>query len=323
MNDRPAPGVENPRLPEFDPDDPVESAVIAGLVRSWPRRATVRRAEPDLDEVFDPAKADYAEELVPFRDHETYLALDEATRDRIRAWAWIAYNKNVVDIEQHVVNPGFQLLLEDSLHTGLGDTARASVVQAMVDEQYHTLMHLNASALTRRRRPWPLPERALPTSLTVVRGREAVAAQDDPRAAALVTLAFTTVAETSIGAYLSLIADDETVQPVNKATVALHRRDERAHASVTSELVKLVYDRLHPDDRRILLSGMADGVAAFTGTDYSVWSAILAEVGVAGADAMLRDVAAGPGDGRLVQDCSAIDRLRAQLADPRSDAPRE
>ncbi|MFE3289247.1 diiron oxygenase [Rhodococcus sp. NPDC059234] len=320
MNERPAPGVEDlvrdPRLPEFDPDDPAESAVIAGLVRSWPRRATVRRAEPDLDELFDPAKADFAEDLLPFRDHEIYLALDDETRDRIRAWAWIAYNKNVIDIEQHVVNPGFQLLLEDSLRTGLGDTARASVVQAMVDEQYHTLMHLNVSALTRRRRPWRLPERALPVSLTVRRAHEAVAARDDPRSAALTTLAFTTVAETSIGAYLSLIADDESVQPVNKATVALHRRDERAHASVTSELVKLVYDRLHPDDRRILLSGMAEGVAAFTGTDYSVWSAILSAVGVARADEMLRDVAAEPGDGRLAQDCSAIERLRAELGGP-------
>ncbi|TQF68472.1 diiron oxygenase [Rhodococcus spelaei] len=302
-----------PQLPEFDPDDPVESAVIGGLVRSWPHRATVRRSEPDLDEVFESAKADFAEELIPFRDHPVYLGLDESTRDCIRAWAWIAYNKNVVDIEQHVVNPGFQLLLEDSLRTGLGDTARSSVVQAMVDEQYHTLMHLNASALTRRRRPWRLTERTLPVSLTVRRRRDAVARQEDPRSAALVTLAFTTVAETSIGAYLGLIADDETVQPVNKATVALHRRDERAHAAVTSELVALVYDRLRPDDRRILLAGMADGVAAFTAADYAVWSAILATVGVVGADEMLREVAEGPGDGRLVQDCSAIDRLRAQL----------
>lgn len=302
-----------PALPEFDPSDEVESAVIRGLARSWPRRATVRRTEPDLDALFEPAKADFPEALIPFRDDPRYRQLDEGTRDRIRAWGWIAYNKNVIDIEQHVVNPGFQLLFQDGLGTGLGDTLRAATVQAMVDEQYHSLMHLNASALTRAHRGRWLSDAALPHGLTVRRHRDAVARHADPRAAALTALAFTTVAETSIGAYLSLIGDDPGLQPVNKATVVLHRRDERAHASVAAELTSLVYEHLNADDRRILVAGLVEGVDAFTGTDFSTWSAILAAERVPGAAALVADTAFGPGDSRLVQDCSAIRRLMESI----------
>ncbi|MFC4604453.1 diiron oxygenase [Rhodococcus kronopolitis] len=302
-----------PALPDFDPSDVVDSAVVRGLVRSWPRRATVRRSEPDLDALFEPERADFPESMLPFGEDARYRDLDRGTRKRIRAWGWIAYNKSVVDIEQHVVNPGFQLLFQDGLGTGLGDGMRAAAVQAMVDEQYHTLMHLNASALTRTHRGRSMPDSALPYGLTVRRQREEVLAQADPRSAALTTLAFCTVAETSIGAYLSLLCDDADLQPVNRATVTLHRRDERAHASVAAELTGAVYERLGADDRRTLIGALVTGVDAFTGTDYSTWAAILAAEGVPHAAAMLADAAARPGDHRLMQDCTAIRHLMESL----------
>lgn len=302
-----------PVLPECDESNPVESAVIRGLVRSWPRRATVRRVEPDLDDLFEPSKADFSEELLPFRDHDLYRCLDEAKKARLRAWGWIAYNKNVMDIEQFVVNPGFQLLSRDAFGTGLGDRHRAAAVQSMVDEEYHTLMHLNASALTRSHRGWPLREYCLPPAQTVRRHHAAVARHTDPRAAALTTLAFTTVAETSISAYLGLMTEDESVQPVNRATVALHRRDELCHSSITGDLVTLVFDALDTDDRRTLLEGLGEGVDAFTGNDMTTWLAILEQEEVTGAGTMIADIAAD-GDGmRMVQDCSGIRRLCEQM----------
>ncbi|MFF0813651.1 diiron oxygenase [Rhodococcus sp. NPDC003318] len=306
------------RLPEHDPTDPVESAVIRGLVRSWPRRATVRRNEaaldgPTMDDLFDPDHADYPEQLLPFAGHPGFEGLDATVRARILAWAWIAYNKNVVDIEQDVVTPGFGVLFRDGLGAGLSDTSRAAAVQAMVDEEYHTLMHLNASALTRRRRGWPLPDAALPDGVTVRRHREAVAAADGPRAAALTTVAYATVAETSIPDYLALIANDESIQPVNRATVVLHRRDECAHASVAGELIVLVHDTLDARDRRVLESAMRDGADAFTATDTAVWSAILRAENVPDADAILREVTADPTRRRFLQDCSAVERLFARF----------
>ncbi|MFD4182149.1 diiron oxygenase [Rhodococcus sp. NPDC058514] len=302
-----------PMLPDCDESDPVESAVIRGLVRSWPARATVRRAEPDLDDLFDPSKADFSEDLIPFREHDLYRCLDETKKARLRAWGWIAYNKNVMDVEQFVVNPGFQLLSRDAFGTGLGDRHRAAAVQSMVDEEYHTLMHLNASALTRSRRGWPLREDELPPSQTVRRHHSEVSRHTDPRAAALTTLAFTTVAETSISSYLGLMTEDESVQPVNRATVALHRRDELCHSSITGDLVTLVYDRLDADDRRTLLEGLSAGVDAFTANDMRTWLAILEHEQVTGAGTIIADATADSVAKPMVQDCSAIRRLCEKL----------
>lgn len=302
-----------PALPGHDVADPVESSVIRALTRSWGIRATVKKREPDLDDLFDPERRDYPDELIPFHTHRRYRDLDEHRRARLRAWAWIAYNKNVVDIEQFVVNPGFAAVTNDVLGIGPADTVVLGVMQAMVDEQYHTLMHHNASALTRRRRGWVLPESVLPASRTVRAHRDAVAGAESPRAEALVRLAFTTVAETSISAYLALLTEDDTLQPVNRATVALHRRDELCHASLAAEILRIVFADLGRTDRRVLLDALAAGIVAFTGSDTATWSAIVEHERIPGAQELIAETAAAARSERVVQDCSAIRSLCTEL----------
>ena len=73
-------------------------------------------------------------------------------RSRLLSWAWIAYNRHTVLAEQRVANPAFALVMEGEF-PGLGGHDMAiALAQAMVDEQYHSLMHIYASALTRRKR---------------------------------------------------------------------------------------------------------------------------------------------------------------------------
>lgn len=302
-----------PELPGHDPTDPVESAVIRGLSRSWGRRAAVKKDEPDLDAMFEPTLRDFPDTMIPFHNDPRYLALDEHHRARIGAWAWIAYNKNVIDIEQHVVNPGFGLITSDVFGLGPHDTVTVGVLQAMVDEQYHTLMHQNANSLTRRRRGWAMPDAVLPPCRTVRAHDAAVAHALDPRHAALIRLAFTTVAETSISAYLGLFTGDETVQPVNRSTVAVHRRDELCHSSLAGELLTMVFDELDATERELLLDALATGIEAFTGNDMGTWAAIVAHEQIPGGKAMLADTAAAATAQPVVQDCSAIRRLCGHL----------
>lgn len=305
--------IEKPPLPAHDPSDPVQSAVVTRLAGNWSRRATVKKVEPDLDDLFDHSKHDYPEALIPFAEHDVYRNLPETEKERIRAWGWIAFNKNVMDVEQHVVNPGFGLLAQDAFDTGMGDVLAVAVTQAMVDEQYHTLMHLNASALTRRQRGWALPDRILPYSATVRRRQAAQITSDDSAQAALSALAYTTVAEISITSYLDLIEDNETIQPVNRATVTLHNRDEHCHASIADEMAAIVFGKLNSGDRRRFLDGLADGMDAFSATDFGTWSAILQAEAVDGAERMLADTAADNSRRQLVQDYSGIRSLCRRL----------
>jgi P-aminobenzoate N-oxygenase AurF. len=97
-----------------DPGDPLEHAVIGRLVGNWHRRATVKRDEPDLDDLFEPDRPDYPERILPFHDHPTYLALAPEKRSELLTWAWIAYNRHTVTAEQEVANPAFALVMAGS-----------------------------------------------------------------------------------------------------------------------------------------------------------------------------------------------------------------
>ncbi|MFG1665336.1 diiron oxygenase [Streptomyces sp. Y7] len=300
-------------LPEHDPNDAVENAVLSRLAGNWDRRATVRRREETLDDLFEPDRPDFPVALLPFRNHPTYLGLDDEVKAKILAWGWVAFNKNVMDIEQYVVNPGFSLIAKGAFDTGLGDSMTIAVTQAMVDEQYHTLMHLNASAVTRRQRGWRMPESALPLGHKSRRHAHRLASAETAEQEALVSLAFTTVAEISINAHLDLIAEDHEIQPVNRMTAVLHNRDEYCHASIANTVVQEAWKRLTTEQRDYFLTALADGMEAFSAHDFTTWARVLDVLGVEGGGAMLRDIRNASGTGRLLQDFSGLRQLCEEL----------
>ncbi|PBC47849.1 N-oxidase [Rhodococcus sp. ACS1] len=305
--------VHLPGLPSFDPADEAENAVISRLAGNWHRRSTVKRDEPDLDELFDAGRADYPEKIVPFRDHPTWRAMPDALRSRLLSWAWIAYNRHTVLAEQRVANPAFALVMDGEFPGLGGQDMDIALAQAMVDEQYHTLMHINASALTRRKRGNPFPDSALPESHTSRTHRRLRAHAAERWQRSLTTLAFATVSEISINAYLDLLSDDHDIQVVNSTTAKLHNRDEYCHASISDEMAKLVYDVLDPDKRRFFLDMLVAGLDAFVATDYSTWEAIFRIEKVTGWEKMLADVRAEKSGSRLVRDYSGLYSLMSDM----------
>lgn len=301
-------------LPAYDPNDPIESAVIGRLAGNWHRRAMVKRAEPDLDELFDHSRLDYPENLVPFQNHPTYVGLDDDVRARILGWALVAFNKHVMDTEQHVVNPTFALLIDGCYDTGLHEqTMVTAVTQAMVDEQYHTLMHLNASSVMRRQRGWHMPESALPIVHKAVRLRRRIAESDERWQGNLVSLAFTTVAEISINSYLDLMAGDDEIQPISKVTAHMHNRDEYCHSSIADEIAKAVYARLDATGRGLFREALVDGLEAFAANNYPTWHRIMDLVGVAGGHDMVADAEHDPNAKRLMSNFRGLHQFCAEL----------
>jgi len=305
--------VHLPGLPSFDPIDTAESAIIGRLAGNWHRRATVKRDEPDIDALFEAGRPDYPERIVPFRDHPTWQGLPDELRSRLLSWAWIAYNRHTVLAEQRVANPAFALVMEGEFPGLGGHDMDIALAQAMVDEQYHSLMHISASALTRRRREYGFPDSVLPESHTA-RTHHRLRAQCTERwQRSLTTLAFATVSEISINAYLDLLADDPDIQVVNSTTARLHNRDEYCHASISDEMAKLVYDVLDPGMRRFFLTMLVAGLDAFVATDYATWTAILQTENVPGADRMIADVQADRAGSRLVRDYSGLHSLMSDM----------
>jgi alpha-N-dichloroacetyl-p-aminophenylserinol N-oxygenase len=126
-------------------------------------------------------------------------------------------------------------------------------------------------------------------------------------------LAFATVSEISINAYLDLLADDPEIQVVNSTTARLHNRDEYCHASISDEMAKLVYDVLDPGMRRFFRTMLVAGLNAFVATDYATWTAILHTENVPGADRMIAEVQADRAGSRLVRDYSGLHSLMSDM----------
>jgi hypothetical protein len=130
---------------------------------------------------------------------------------------------------------------------------------------------------------------------------------------ALSALAFTTVAEISINAYLDLVANNDEIQPINRVIATLHNRDEYCHSSIADEIAKAAYARLNTVQREIFLDALVEGLEAFAANDYSTWHRIIELVGVPNGRQMLRDVADEPSRKRLLQDFGAMHRLCIEL----------
>jgi hypothetical protein len=300
-------------LPEFDPTDAAESAVISRLVGNWHRRAAVKRPEPDVHALFEPARPDFRVDMVPFSGHPLWASLSEDERSRLTSWGWIAYNRNTVLIEQGIANPAFQLVLAGEYPGVGGQQLELAIAQAMVDEQYHTLMHMNGSATTRRMRRREFSDRVLPDSLITTIHDQHLADCTERWERSLTTLAFATVAEISINAYLELLANDTDIQVVNSTTVRLHNRDEYCHASISGEILKNVHEVLKPDERRFLLDKVVAGLEAFVAPDFTTWETIAEFENVRGREKAAAEIRESQGGTHLVQDHSGVHSLLAEM----------
>jgi hypothetical protein len=305
--------VEIPGIPAFDPTDHAENAVIRRLSKNWQRRATVKRDEPRLEELFEDARPDYPSRIVPFAGHPIWEGLPHEVRQRLLSWAWLAYNRHTVLAEQRVANPAFALIIEGEFPSLGGPALETALAQAMVDEQYHTLMHLNASLITRERRGIVLPDSILPQPhITAVHSE---LRDDAPERwqKKLTTLAFCTVSELSISAYLNLLSDDPDIQVINSTTVKLHNRDEVCHSSISGELAKIVYDYLAPAQRRFFVDTMITALRAFVANDYTTWERILEVEGVRDADRMIKEVQEDGSRLNLVRDFGGLHKLLTDM----------
>jgi hypothetical protein len=287
--------------------------VIRRLANNWHRRVAVKRDEPDLDKQFDLECPDYPARILPFGSHDAWLSAPDEARSRVLSWAWIAFNRRTITGEQQLANPAFELILE-SAYPGVGDFAtHRAVGQALVDEQYHMLMHRQASDVTRRRRRLALPDALLPETRTNIAHQRMRAACLDRRERDLTTLAFATVSEVSINAYLGLLAHDPDVQPMNTATVQTHLRDEYCHAEICRVVAKTVYGSLGMNERRFFLSALTAALDAFVSTDFTTWEKILEVEDFPNRGEIIGDIRQGPATRRLLRDYSGVYSLLKEI----------
>ncbi|MEU2051698.1 diiron oxygenase [Streptomyces bungoensis] len=252
-----------------------ERDLLAQLTLRWGRRVAVKKDELDLDGHFDPDLPDFPEHLVPVLALPGVEPLDRPAHRRVLAAAWIAYNAKTAAIENEIILPACRLMLEDRIPVRRDDVSYTALHQTIVDEHFHILMCHNAVGVTKRRRD--LGGLAFdPRGWAVVRGldraREGLAGFERD----LVEIAFSLAAETTISGFLSSLATAQDIQPMNRITVDMHRRDESGHAVVFRELAGSLYRSLDGPGRALFRDALISGLAAFRAADVDPWVEVAA-----------------------------------------------
>ena len=290
----------------------VDHQLVVRLNQAWTKRATVCSPEKtSVNEVFDPSRPDYPECMVPFFHHPKFQALSEELKSTVVTWGWIGYNLRTVTAEEHVVNPALSVIANQYL--GKNDWHfREAMQQTLIDEHYHTLMHLRAIERTKEHRALD-QDLDLPPSVTYLRLialREELPEQWQRDLAAIT---FAVVAEISVNAYLDLLADDPSIQPQNRRVAELHNRDEYAHSKVLAEVAKVMYANMQPTQRVFFAQTLSVALSAFVAQDYSMWEAILTQLGVEDAALIIADTRESNKNATIMRDYSGLHRLAQDL----------
>lgn len=266
--------------------------MLAKIARSWHSRAQVRRATPTDDLLFEAARPDFPIELLPFRAHPRFEAFSDLEKSRTLTAAWFVYSAKTIEIETHIVNPFCCDVLQDRI-PGLRDgTCREIISETMVDESYHVLMTANADRITEVGRGIEVD---VPTSsLTRMMMNQRELYPGDWRAT-LVQFATALVSEVFVSDYLKLLSCDRTIQPLHRAVVDAHRRDESVHNTIFRQFARLVYTELDVREREFFSEIMPKPVRWFAEYDFDMWTSIFAQLGIANV-------------GDLVGDCKAQQR---------------
>ncbi|SDS06324.1 P-aminobenzoate N-oxygenase AurF [Pseudomonas asplenii] len=290
----------------------VDHKLVVQLNKAWTKRATVCAGDKfALIDVFDPSKPDYPIAMVPFYHHPKFQALSEELKSAVLTWGWIGYNLRTVTAEECVVNPALSVIANQYL--GKDDWHfREAMQQTLIDEHYHTLMHLRAIQRSKADRNLEL-DLDLPPSVTYLRLQALCAQLPHAWQRDLAAITFAVVAEISVNAYLDMLADDQSIQPQNRRVAELHNRDEYAHSKVLAEVAKVMYEHMDAEKRRFFVQTLPEALNAFVAQDYSMWEAILTQLGVADVDVIIGDTREASRGSAIMRDYSGLYRLAEDL----------
>lgn len=270
-----------PGTPVSRPQAPpaFERDLLHQLTKRWGKRVAVKKDELDLDGHFDPELPDFPDHLVPLLALPGSKPLAADAQQQILSASWIAYNAKTTAIEDEVILPACRLMLQERIPVRKDEAAVTALHQTIIDEHYHILMCQNAASVTRRRRG--LTDLTFdPQSWSVVRALHDRRSRLTGPARDLVEIAFALAAETTINAFLSTISTEFSIQPMNRITVDMHRRDESGHAVVFRELAVSLYAELSAEERELFKDALVQGLDAFRAPDFDPWVGVAATGGM-------------------------------------------
>jgi hypothetical protein len=284
---------------------------IERFTDSWFGRANVRKMEPELMPVYDPSKPDFLTELLPFHDHPLYQNAPEEYKQAALACGWIAYNEKTVAIESKIVSPACMHLIDGEVSGFPRHIYRDSVAQALTDESFHVLLVVMATGVTRQQRA--LNELKLPPFDLVASMQRLQEMYPEKWKKILIQLATAVVSEVMVSEYLSRLSNAFDIQPLNRITTEIHRRDESAHNGLFKSLGAVIYHGLNAREREFFVGALSQPSMWFASPELDVWEAMLEQIGFPGAKRIIADCRAQRRAKGIHLDLTTLETLFADL----------
>jgi len=280
------------------------------LLDSWENRAAVKKPGLHLGSLYHDGKPDFLVPLLPFADHPMFEKADEELRQAALSCGWLAYSEKTIAIESKIVNPACMHVIDGDIPSIRSEVYRETASQALVDESYHILMIVKACQLTRRLRG--LNDLIIP-QFELVRKLQVCLDQHPERwQKVLIQLAFAIVSEVMVSDYLKLLSDADSIQPINRMTTEIHRRDESAHSAVFKTIGAAILHRLTKREQEFFLKILPQPAQWFADAELYVWRSMLTQIGFPQADRMIDDCVDEQQAG-VELDLSKLDELYVDL----------
>jgi hypothetical protein len=284
---------------------------IERLEDSWTSRACVRKPPLDLTLDYDPKKPDFLAELLPFHDHPIYQKAPEEYKQAVLSCGWIAYNEKTVAIESKIVSPACMHLIDGEVSGFPRHRHRSAVAQALTDEAFHILLVVQATGVTRQQRQ--LHDLRLPAFDLVNRMQQHQEKHPEEWKKILIQLATAVVSEVMVSEYLSRLSNAFDIQPLNRLTTEIHRRDESAHNGLFKSLGAVIYHGLNAREREFFVGALSQPSLWFASPELDVWEAMLKQINFPDAERMIADCRAQRRSKDIHLDLSTLETLFADL----------
>ncbi len=263
------------------------------MTSNWPSRsqsACVRESialefKPEM--AFDKDKDDFRADLLPFKAHPDFLCAPLEFQKKALSCGWLAYNDKTIDIESKVVSPACSHIIYKEVPGIEDSTSQLLASETLVDEAYHIQLVVKVCRLTRFHRQME-GLRATGFSLAKEMEREK-AIHAEPWKKVLVQMAAAIVSEVFISDYLTLLAYDSEIQPLNRLTVHTHLKDEKAHHGIFIGLAKCMYAHLDSEQQEFFADMLPKPVRWFASLEFDVWILMLHQIGFPNADKIVQD----------------------------------
>lgn len=298
-------------MSNLNPDIQVREAVLRRLSNRWKKRAVVKGPEIEMEDLFRDELPDFPLRMLPFAEHPDFVKAAPEMQSQTLSWGWMAYNIRTVAAEDHIANPALFNIMQERFPGSEHPLIKETVGQALVDEHYHTLMHVNAMELCKRRRN--LKPLKLPESVTLRFLKNAQAACSESWERDLLQLCFAITSEVSINAYLSLLSQDYDIQPLHRVITDMHNRDEFAHMILLVEVARVIYRNMDKRQQALFCDFLPQALEAYVAADFLTWKVILKHIGFANAETIVEDVATQSNATSLTRDYSGLKLLTDTL----------